>query len=477
VAIFGNLFGQIFGDSTADLEARGDQFASVGNWRRAVEEYRRAVQKTARNSLGYRRLAAKLDEARVKSFSSLIEDIHSRLDMREFTYAAEQIASARALAETDEQMARVEECERRMQSSGRHMAGGTKAAGSATPGQAALPAAAASGPVSAPAASLEPARGAAERAAPAGAEAASRPPAASLASDARTPGRDAGADQAFQRLLGNMPAPQVAARVRLGPRYRDAALAFAVGEAQRACDLFIRALDEHPDDPVLLYDLAAALAAAGRTREAQGVYLRLAEGRPEDWQPYYEMAQVLWQDGLRERAVQALEEGLERHPQSGYLMAQWGVLLAKLGQPRAALEKLYQALQLDSFNDAGLYHAIANLHLELGDTEKARRGYLKALELDPHSAGTMLDYAEFLLGHKQDAKAVLAILETAARTLRARPGPRLLQVYRSYLSSRAHMLHGEREDAFLAISRAIEDNDQAWLEDRLEAQRQVVLTV
>ena len=303
--------------------------------------------------------------------------------------------------------------------------------------------------------------------------------AASLAPEARGARETAapGADQAFQRLLAPMSATQVSERVRLGPKYRDAAIAFAHGDPQRASELFIEALDDHPDHRIVLYDLAAALAEAGRTREAQSVYIKLAQLDPGDWQPYYEMSQVLWLDGLRDRALKALEEGLERHPRSGYLMAQWGVFLAKLGHPRQALDKLYQALQLDSFDDAGLYHAIANLHLELGELDKARRGYLKGLEMNPHSAGTMLDYAEFLIDHRRDAPAALAMLETASRTLRAGKWPRLQQAYRSYLSSRAHMLLGEREMALLAVTRALEENDQAWLEETLETQRQAVLAV
>jgi tetratricopeptide (TPR) repeat protein len=113
----------------------------------------------------------------------------------------------------------------------------------------------------------------------------------------------------------------------------------------------------------------------------------------------------------------------------------------------------------------------------MGDYDKARRGYLKALELHPQSIGTMLDYAEFLIEHKQDAPAAQAILETAFRALRALPGAKLHHAYRSYLSSRAHMLLGEREMALLAVTRALEENDQAWLEDTLESQRQQVLAV
>ena len=104
MAIFGNLFGQIFGDSAAELEAQGDHYAGVNNWRRAADEYRRALAKTSKSAVGYRRLAAKYDESRLKSFESMIEEIHSYIDVREFTYATDQLALARSLAEVDSQL-------------------------------------------------------------------------------------------------------------------------------------------------------------------------------------------------------------------------------------------------------------------------------------------------------------------------------------------------------------------------------------
>jgi tetratricopeptide (TPR) repeat protein len=167
---------------------------------------------------------------------------------------------------------------------------------------------------------------------------------------------------------------------------------------------------------------------------------------------------------------------VERNPRSGHLMAQWGVFLIKAGKPRDALDKFYMALQLDSFDDAGLYHAIANLHQEQGEKDKARRAYLKALEIQPRSVGTQLDYAEMLLAN-DDGRAALAILETAFRTIRASGAKRVFRAYASYLSSKAHLMLGEREMALLAVSRAMEDNDQDWLVPTLQAQRQAVLSV
>ena len=474
MAIFGNLFGQIFGDSAAELEAQGDYFAGVNNWRRAAEEYRRALQRTSKSSVGFRRLAAKYDDSRLKAFDALVEEIHSHVDVREFTYATEQISLARTLAESDAQREKLDECERRLRGTGRGAA--ASATSSAPP---------VSGNHGAAAAAFDAPRAESDAAArfdasPGFARTVRPEPTARLdltPRPAAVVAREPNPDPSFQKILARMPAADVAKRARLGTHYRDAVLAYARGDAARAVELFQRAAEEHPAEKLVHYDLAAALAAAGRTREAQSVYLRIAERDPADWQPWYEIAQLQWMDGLRDRAIATLEEGLARHPRSGYLVSQWGVLLYKLGQPRQALEKFYEALQLDSFDDAGLYHVVANLHLELGDPERARRGYLKALELHPQSVGTMLDYAEYLVEVKQDPQAALAVLETAFRTLRQHPAPRIQHAYRSYLSSRAHMMLEQREMALLSATRALEENDQAWLEDTLEAQRQAVLAV
>jgi len=489
VAIFGNLFGQIFGDSAAELEAQGDYFAGVNNWKRATEEYRRALQRTNKTSIGYRRLAAKFDDARLRGFDTLVEEIHSHIDVREFTYASDQLTVARGLAETDAQRERLDECERRLKGAGR---GSLPAAANAAEAPR-MPSGSRSSEI--PAARVD-----ASRPEPSRADAAAplpdamrsevsrsteRPlpgvrPAANLAPEARSSrdsSREPSLDPAYQKVLSRLPAAEAAARVRLGTHYRDAVMAFTRGDATRSVELFQRACDAMPEEPIIQYDLAASLAAAGRAREAQTVYLEIAEHDRKDWQPYYEIAQLQWAEGLRDQALATLEGGLQRHPRSGYLMAQWGVLLHKMGDKRAALERFYEALQLDSFDDAGLYHVIANLHLELGDLDRARRGYLKALELRPSSIGTMLDYAEFLIEQKQDAASAQAILDTAFRALRTQSGTKLHYAYRSYLASRAHMLLGEREMALLDVTRALEENDQAWLEDTLEAQRQAVLTV
>lgn len=472
MAIFGNLFGQIFGDSAAELEAQGDYFAGVNNWKRATEEYRRALQRTNKNSIGYRRLAAKFDDARLKSFDTLVDEIHSHIDVREITYASDQLALARSMAETDEQRERLEECERRLRGAGRSGLAAAQAQrqgpGAPAPNRIGEPAE--HDADAAPAARLEPGR------VPLRGE--STPRAAATVSPGAHPASEASPDQMYQKILSRLSAAEAAARMRLGRHYRDGVLALARGEAGQAVELFQKSVAEHPDVPIVLYDFAAALAAAGRTREAISLYLRMAERDPRDWQPHYEIALLQWADGLRDRAVATIEEGLERHPSSGYLMAQWGVFLYKMGDRKGALDRFYQALQLDSFDDAGLYHVIANLHLELGDAEKARRGYLKALELNPASIGTMLDYAEFLIETKRDAHAALAILETAFRSLRATPAAsKLHHAYRSYLCSKAHMLLGAREMALLDVTRALEENDQAWLEDTLEMQRQTVLAV
>jgi tetratricopeptide (TPR) repeat protein len=457
MSLLGNLFGNLFGDSASEYEARGDEYAGVSNWRRACDEYEQALEKSPRESPAHRRLGAKLDQARSRSFDVLLEDIHSCIDMREYTYAREQLQIARRLAETSPQRSQLEECEERLNGAGRH-APRTPAAAQVVPREqtAATAGRSAAVPQDNP-----------QRSVPAAARLA-----APLVLDA-----ESNRDQAFQKLLSHLPAQDVRARMALGEEYREAALHVAAGHPEQAVEPLQRLFMENRHKAFLLYDLAEVLVDVGRQHDAKELLAYRMEQAPEDWQAAYAMAKILWSEGAGHQALQIIEAAVQRYPRSGHLMAQWGVFLQKLGSRELALEKYYLALQLDSFDDPGLYHTIANLHLELGQKEKAARGYLKALELDPDRIGTMLDYAEFLLERERDARACLAILDTTFRALRKRAANRLYHVYASYLSSRAHMLLGEREMALLSITRSLEDNVQPWLTEKLEDQRQAVLAV
>lgn len=454
MSLLGNLFGNLFGDSASDFEARGDQFAGVNNWRRAGDEYEHALEKTAAETPAHPRLAAKLDQARTRSFDALLEDIHSCIDVREFTYAREQLELARRLAETSSQLGQVEECTERLKGAGRHV------------------------PRSLPAARL-----AASAGDSAGAVIQPEPspvravPAAARLATPITLSANTNADQTFGRLLQHLPAEEVKARMALGEEYRDAALQIAAGKPEKAVDVLQKLYLQHRECEFLIYDLAEVLRDAGRTHDAKELYAFRMEQAPEDWQAAYCMAKILWSEGAGHQALQIIEAAVRRYPRSGHLMAQWGIFLQKLGSRDLALQKFYLALQLDDFDDPGLYHTIANLHLEMGDKDKALRGYLKSLELDPDRVGTMLDYAEFLLERQRDARACMAMLDTAFRGIRKASGGTLYHVYASYLSSRAHMLLGEREMALLSITRSLEDNKQSWLTEKLESQRHAVLAV
>jgi hypothetical protein len=144
MSLLGNLFGNLFGDSASEFEARGDEYAGVSNWRRACDEYEQALDKSSRDSPSHRRLGAKLDQARSRSFETAMEEIHSSIDMREFTYAKEQLNMARRLAETSTQAKQIEECEARLHGAGRHVARQPAAARVLPAGEAARPTIAAS---------------------------------------------------------------------------------------------------------------------------------------------------------------------------------------------------------------------------------------------------------------------------------------------------------------------------------------------
>ena len=470
MARLGSLFGHLFGDSASEYESRGDQFASVNNWRRAHDEYERASHKTPRGSTAYRRVAAKLDDARTQSFEALIEDIHSRLDVREFTYATDQIEEARRLVHTSAQMVRVEECEQRLRGANRYeKRDAASQPGVSAPGRDRTPA---------PAARLDAAVGLGQAGPPApggaarlqSAPGAALQPAPAVAAIAQT-------EKAFRDLVAHLPAHEIERRVALGPSYWDALLALAHGVNDGALQQLERLYAENPGLGFLVYDLGAALTAVDRLQDAEELYAARLHADPDDWQAPYELAKLFWQRGAGDLALRTLEQASQQHPRSGHIEAQWGIFLHRIGARHEALQHLYRALELNEFDDAGLYHTIGNLHRELGQHAEARDAYVKSLQLNAHAVGTKLDFAEFLIEDANNGRAALDVLETIFRSLRSAKSAPLYPVYGAYLSSRAHLLLGEREMALLSVSRALQDNDQDWLIPKLEAQRQAVLAV
>ena len=86
------------------------------------------------------------------------------------------------------------------------------------------------------------------------------------------------------------------------------------GEPAQALEFLDAYLRTAPDDPRARFLKGVALADAGRRDEAIAVFLKLTEDHPELPESYNNLAVLYAQQGLYERARQALEMAIQAHP-------------------------------------------------------------------------------------------------------------------------------------------------------------------
>jgi hypothetical protein len=156
--------------------------------------------------------------------------------------------------------------------------------------------------------------------------------------------------------------------------------------------------------------------ATGMKEEA----LRVALGLPEEGNVGAQVskADLLLKLGEGARALATMQSALEAAPSPpGRILAvrmQVRILVAQKAYDEAAIAaKLWSQL---SPSQSEPLKALAEIYRASGKIELARHAYNMALERDPNSERLRLDFAEFLITHKQldDARGVL--LDMEART-------------------------------------------------------------
>jgi len=106
--------------------------------------------------------------------------------------------------------------------------------------------------------------------------------------------------------------------------------------------------------------------------------------------------------------IRRLSEILARDPAS-LVYAELAELLRRRGQPEAALQVALQGLTRNPMHADG-HDALARIYADLGDLERARLAWSKALEIAPDHAGALKGIA-FLLFRQGDARGAAAALD------------------------------------------------------------------
>jgi tetratricopeptide (TPR) repeat protein len=235
----------------------------------------------------------------------------------------------------------------------------------------------------------------------------------------------------------------------------------AIGDIQRAEKHLGLRGDVRPrlDDPVLETVLSAvtgkgvqiergmAAARAGQAESAEGAFRAALETDPEDVQVRLHLGDVLSAQGKLEEALVQFRAAAERAaPDDPRVRLRLGLVAARLGDDRAAIEHLQTAVSGHS-RSVRANLALAKALQRVRDDAGALSSYRRVIELDPANGEARLGRALTLvrLGRHAAAKAAVeedvlalpdepAFSHVLARILAASPedgvrdGPRALQI-------------------------------------------------
>lgn len=148
--------------------------------------------------------------------------------------------------------------------------------------------------------------------------------------------RDADAEQVYRRLL------------EVNPQHPIALLSvanaeFKVGQADRAVDLYLRAIDSDPENMLAHYHLGEVLAHDGNFDGAYKTYskvLALRPANPREAEVYYDaiyqMGSIDIDRGDLDKAERKLERVLQDRPGHPHVHYTYGKLLLQLGRDEEA---------------------------------------------------------------------------------------------------------------------------------------------
>lgn len=185
--------------------------------------------------------------------------------------------------------------------------------------------------------------------------------------------------------------------------------------------------------------------------EAERILAQAIRACPADVDARRYYAQVLWQRGLREKAVIQVEEANRLGKEDPALYVLVAQMRLAMGQEQLARQSADRAIDLDP-NLAEAWKVRAKIAQQKGQCEQALADYHRALGLAPEDREVKLAIAELYRRLNQPRRA-LAVLHSLTDSYS--PGEEPAQVFR--LEGMAYMALGRYEeaaDSFSAAARA-----------------------
>jgi tetratricopeptide (TPR) repeat protein len=161
--------------------------------------------------------------------------------------------------------------------------------------------------------------------------------------------------------------------------YRGNFALYALGEADRAIDLYQRALKIDRDFVLARYDLAVAYRGMGEVDKAIAEYEKILKINPEFPEALSNLGGQYFRKGDVKQAVAHFRRAIEVYPNFIQALSNLGAALNKLGHSKQALPPLKKALALDP-EFAVAYFNLGNAHFAEGNLDEAEKAFHTAVE-------------------------------------------------------------------------------------------------
>ena len=161
--------------------------------------------------------------------------------------------------------------------------------------------------------------------------------------------------------------------------YRGNFALYALGEADRAIDLYQRALKIDPDFVLARYDLAVTYRGMGEVDKAIAEYEKVLKINPRFPEALSNLGGQYFRKGDVKQAVAHFRRAIEVYPNFIQALSNLGAALNKLGQSKQALPHLKKALALDP-EFAVAYFNLGNAHFAVGNLDAAEAAFHTAMQ-------------------------------------------------------------------------------------------------
>ncbi len=154
---------------------------------------------------------------------------------------------------------------------------------------------------------------------------------------------------------------------------------YALGETDRAIDLYQRALKIDPNFVLARYDLAVTYRGLGEVDKAIAEYEKVLKINPRFPEALSNLGGQYFRKGNVKQAVAHFRRAIEVYPNFIQALSNLGAALNKLGQSKQALPHLKKALSLDP-EFAVAYFNLGNAHFGVGNLDEAEKAFHTAVQ-------------------------------------------------------------------------------------------------